>query len=67
MKDNIIKFCSTSIYGLRYNVFHKDDTDESDILYMGLVTKDRKNDQCTCIGFSLLKKCYHNEFARSMV
>ena len=66
-QNNIIKFCSTSIRGLRYNVYSKDDPDESTILYMGLITKDGKNDECTCTGFSLLKKCYHNKIARSVI
>lgn len=66
-KDNIVKLCSTSNYGFRYNVFHKDDKECTKILYMGEISEDGKHDSCTCAGFSLLSKCYHNKIARNIM
>lgn len=68
MKSNeIVKFCSSSKFGYRYNVYHKDDTKENNILFMGVLSKDGKNDQCTCETFSFVKNCEHVTFARGMM
>jgi len=66
-QDNQVKICSTSTHGFRYNVFHKDDTDCTKILYMGEISLDGKHDSCTCTGFSLLSKCYHNKKAKEIM
>jgi len=64
--DNIVKLCSTSMNGFRYNVFHKDDKEFTKILYMGEISEDGEHDSCTCTGYSLLSKCYHNKKAKEI-
>ena len=68
MKSNeIVKFCSPSKFGYRYNVYSKHDTKENHILFMGVLSKDGKNDHCTCEVFLFVKNCEHLVFARGVM
>lgn len=61
-QDNIVKLTSTSNHGYRYSVYSKDNPKK--VLYMGEISEDPNYCSCTCTGFSLLSKCYHNKRAK---
>ena len=53
--------------GYHYAVFHKDDLERKRKLYSGRISMDGKPLDCTCTGYSLLKKCYHGLRAKSIM
>lgn len=66
-QDNKVVMQSTTMHGYLYHVYHKDDTERKKILYTGEISDDPKHNYCECTGWSLLQKCYHNEFAHNMM
>lgn len=72
MKDNIITLTSyhidqDGIGKYEYHVYHKEDFERKKPLYLGTILQDGTPINCTCTGFSLLKKCYHIERAKEIV
>ncbi len=66
-QDKTVTIVSTSTDGYYYNVYEKNDTERTKAVYFGKITHDGKNDQCTCMGFTILSKCYHNKKAREIM
>ena len=64
-KDNKVVMMSTTTHGYIYNVYPKDNLDHKKALYFGEISDNPKYNYCTCTGWSLLSKCYHNEFAHN--
>ena len=62
-QDNQVVLISTTTCGFLYNVYPKDDLERKKLLYMGEISEEQSQCSCTCIGFSLLKKCYHQRKA----
>lgn len=63
-QDNIVTIKSyhidqDGVEKYEYAVYHKDDYGQKKALYLGTILKDGTHVNCTCKGFSLLRKCYH--------
>ena len=53
--------------GYYYNVYHKNDYYRKKSLYMGAITLKGEFISCTCIGGSIIKKCYHSRLAKNIM
>lgn len=53
--------------GYHYAVYHKDDDLRKKKLYSGRIRTDGSPIDCTCTGWSILKKCYHLDEAKKIV
>jgi len=66
-QENHVVLVSTTTKGYLYTVYDKEDLDRKKILYTGQISDNPKDCYCDCMGWSTLKKCYHQSRAKAIM